>query len=184
MLACDKLTARSWVAPMTHPRTLASSVASRSLSSLARLLILRPPAGALRAAARTKMSDPSSENQERDQLESVFKQKKILRTRVRRALKSMDPLQRSQEGTRISLVSADFVLLLVGIACSWWWVLHMKRLCLCNVWNGMCALLDFLLVSFGFGPFFVWLSNGATFCGMWSFFMKELKWKRGAKAVT
>ncbi|XP_030531201.1 5-formyltetrahydrofolate cyclo-ligase, mitochondrial isoform X1 [Rhodamnia argentea] len=107
MLACDKLTTRSRLAPMTHPRTLASSVASRSLSSLARFLILRPPTGALLATARTKMSDPSSENQERDQLESIFKQKKILRTKVRRALKSMDPLQRSQEDETIQSLVLD-----------------------------------------------------------------------------
>ncbi|KAK3440062.1 5-formyltetrahydrofolate cyclo-ligase, mitochondrial [Eucalyptus grandis] len=107
MLACDKLTTRSRVAPMTHARTLASSVASRSLSSLARVLVQRPSAGALRAAARTKMSEPGSESQERDQLESTFKQKKILRTQVRRALRSMDPLQRSQEDETIQSLVLD-----------------------------------------------------------------------------
>ncbi|KAF8037210.1 hypothetical protein BT93_B0194 [Corymbia citriodora subsp. variegata] len=97
MLAC-----RSRLAPMTHACALASSVASRSLSSLARFLVLRPP-----AAARTKMSEPGSESQERDQLESIFKQKKILRTKVRRALKSMDPLQRSQEDEKIQSLVLD-----------------------------------------------------------------------------
>lgn len=53
------------------------------------------------------MSDPSSENQERDRLESIFKQKKILRTKVRRALKSMDPLQRSQEDETIQSLVLD-----------------------------------------------------------------------------
>ncbi|XVE54879.1 hypothetical protein DITRI_Ditri03aG0117800 [Diplodiscus trichospermus] len=36
-------------------------------------------------------------NQEQDHLESIFKQKRIIRSKVRQALKSMDPSLRSQE---------------------------------------------------------------------------------------
>lgn len=37
-------------------------------------------------------------NEEQDHLNALFKQKQVLRSRVRKALKGMDPILRSQEG--------------------------------------------------------------------------------------
>ncbi|KAE8701417.1 5-formyltetrahydrofolate cyclo-ligase [Hibiscus syriacus] len=69
---------------------------------------------------RSLLSQPamSNNNQEPDNLESVFKQKRILRTKVRQALKSMDPSLRSQEDDMIQSIVLEAP-----------WFKSSKRLC-------------------------------------------------------
>ncbi|KAK8506160.1 hypothetical protein V6N11_059830 [Hibiscus sabdariffa] len=69
---------------------------------------------------RPPLSHPamSNNNQEPDNLESVFKQKRILRTKVRQALKSMDPSLRFQEDDIIQSIVLEAP-----------WFKSSKRLC-------------------------------------------------------
>ncbi|XVF54222.1 hypothetical protein PTKIN_Ptkin05aG0163200 [Pterospermum kingtungense] len=60
----------------------------------------------------------SNSNQDQDHLESIFKQKRILRSKVRQALKSMDPSLRSQEDDIIQSIVLESP-----------WFKSSKRLC-------------------------------------------------------
>ncbi|XP_017973306.1 PREDICTED: 5-formyltetrahydrofolate cyclo-ligase, mitochondrial isoform X3 [Theobroma cacao] len=57
----------------------------------------RQPSSDPVGSQRTSIVAMFNNNQEQDHLESIFKQKRILRSKVRQALKSMDPSLRSQE---------------------------------------------------------------------------------------
>ena len=77
---------------MTQPWTTPSTTAPAT-----RLLFLsRPPSYVPRA---TVTLGKMNHNEEQDHLDALFKQKRALRSRVRKALKAMDPALRSQEGT-------------------------------------------------------------------------------------
>ncbi|XVF50220.1 hypothetical protein PTKIN_Ptkin04bG0078500 [Pterospermum kingtungense] len=74
---------------------------------------LREPGG-----QPTSIRAMSTNNQEQDHLESIFKQKRILRSKVRQALKSMEPSLRSQEDDVIQSIVLEAP-----------WFKSCKRLC-------------------------------------------------------
>lgn len=78
-LMIQQCTAASTTAPATKP-----------------LFLSRAPSYAPRATVTFRTMN---HNEEQDHLDAVFKQKRALRSRVRKALKAMDPALRSQEGT-------------------------------------------------------------------------------------
>ncbi|EOY20296.1 5-formyltetrahydrofolate cyclo-ligase isoform 2 [Theobroma cacao] len=64
----------------------------------------RQPSSDPVGSQRTSIVAMFNNNQEQDHLESIFKQKRILRSKVRQALKSMDPSLRSQEDDVIQTI--------------------------------------------------------------------------------
>lgn len=92
------------VALMAQSCTLAtppSAVAAISLK-LSRAAILRPPPSYAppSLSTRTITMNINSQEQQQDNLDGIFKQKRILRSKVRKALKAMDPTLRSHEGNK------------------------------------------------------------------------------------
>ncbi|KAE8124124.1 hypothetical protein FH972_019034 [Carpinus fangiana] len=82
---------------MTQPWTTPSTTAPAT-----KLLFLsRPPSFAPRA---TVTLGKMNHNEEQDHLDALFKQKRALRSRVRKALKAMDPALRSQEDNDIQSI--------------------------------------------------------------------------------
>ncbi|PQQ08474.1 5-formyltetrahydrofolate cyclo-ligase mitochondrial [Prunus yedoensis var. nudiflora] len=94
---------------MTQSCTLAtppSAVAAISLK-LSRAAILRPPPSygpPPSLSTRTITMNINSQEQQQDNLDGIFKQKRILRSKVRKALKAMDPTLRSHEDNAIQSV--------------------------------------------------------------------------------
>ncbi|XP_021292188.1 5-formyltetrahydrofolate cyclo-ligase, mitochondrial isoform X2 [Herrania umbratica] len=78
----------------------------------------RQPSSDPVASQRTSIVAMSNSNQEQDHLESIFKQKRILRSKIRQALKSMDPSLRSQEDNVIQTLVLEAP-----------WFKSSKRLC-------------------------------------------------------
>lgn len=86
---------------MTQPYSIATVLAQAPFCSLFN------PLPAPRSIVTMTNNTHQSSN---THLEAVFKQKKILRSSVRKALKGMDPSSRSQEGT-ISFLSNPLLFL-------------------------------------------------------------------------
>lgn len=89
------------VALMTQSCTLATPPSAAPISlKLSRATILRPPPSCAppSISIRTITMNINSQEQQQDNLEGIFKQKQILRSKVRKALKAMDPALRSHEG--------------------------------------------------------------------------------------
>ncbi|BFG32665.1 hypothetical protein CerSpe_189380 [Prunus speciosa] len=82
-----------------------SAVAAISLK-LSRAAILRPPPSYAQPSlsTRTITMNINSQEQQQDNLDGIFKQKRILRSKVRKALKAMDPTLRSHEDNAIQSV--------------------------------------------------------------------------------
>ncbi|KAK6249896.1 hypothetical protein SCA6_003901 [Theobroma cacao] len=78
----------------------------------------RQPSSDPVGSQRTSIVAMFNNNQEQDHLESIFKQKRILRSKVRQALKSMDPSLRSQEDDVIQTIVLEAP-----------WFKSSKRLC-------------------------------------------------------
>ncbi|XP_008239679.1 PREDICTED: 5-formyltetrahydrofolate cyclo-ligase, mitochondrial-like [Prunus mume] len=96
------------VALMAQSCTLAtppSAVAAISLK-LSRAAILRPPPSyaPTSLSTRTITMNINSQEQQQDNLDGIFKQKRILRSKVRKALKAMDPTLRSHEDNAIQSI--------------------------------------------------------------------------------
>ena len=86
---------------MTQPYSIATVLAQAPFCSL-----FNPLPAPCSIVTMTNNTHQSSNTH----LEAVFKQKKILRSSVRKALKGMDPSSRSQEGT-ISFLSNPLLFL-------------------------------------------------------------------------
>ncbi|XVF12029.1 hypothetical protein REPUB_Repub08aG0079500 [Reevesia pubescens] len=103
--ACDAVKLKKGLLTRRETNSLAHLVAKTDTGSKSFVSWQQPPQqrSFLSATVRTNPIRPSylamsRNNQEQDPLESIFKQKRILRSKVRQALKSMDPSLRSQEG--------------------------------------------------------------------------------------
>nr|XP_004299620.2 PREDICTED: 5-formyltetrahydrofolate cyclo-ligase, mitochondrial [Fragaria vesca subsp. vesca] len=86
------MSGRLLVALMTQPCTLAAP------PPLASSILRRPPP----SFSQRFIATMTTNNQ--DHLDALFKQKRMLRTKVRKALKSMDPVLRSQEDDAIQSI--------------------------------------------------------------------------------
>ncbi|KAM1026068.1 hypothetical protein ACFX13_039754 [Malus domestica] len=95
------MSGRLVVALMTKWCTLPTQPAAAPIPlHLSRPALLRPPP--LYAPPRaTRTIAMNTTNQDQDSLDALFKQKRILRSNVRKALKSMDPTLRSHEDNAI-----------------------------------------------------------------------------------
>ena len=98
------------VAHVSHPLTIASPTICCSAANLSRTVVTMNKDGAV--------VDPC-------ELEAIFEQKRSLRSKVRKALKNMDPIQRSQEG-RYSLFSNSTIFVLIYLS-DW--------NCILSVWS-------------------------------------------------
>ncbi|CAA2959903.1 5-formyltetrahydrofolate cyclo-ligase, mitochondrial [Olea europaea subsp. europaea] len=96
---------REWIVAaerlMIHPRTLATAAASPPSFLTTRVLYPYSSRLNLRQTAILKFTTMNTNNA---QLDTIFKQKKILRSKVRKDLKSMDPTLRSQEDDAIQSI--------------------------------------------------------------------------------
>lgn len=86
---------------MIHPRTLATAAASPPPFTTTRVPYPYPSRLNLRHTATLNFT---TMNTNTTQLDTIFKQKKILRSKVRKDLKSMDPTLRSQEDDAIQSI--------------------------------------------------------------------------------
>ncbi|XP_059645571.1 5-formyltetrahydrofolate cyclo-ligase, mitochondrial [Cornus florida] len=91
---------------MIHPCTIATAAASHSLF-FTRSAIVRPPPF-YASLSTTTMNNPeqstTTTTTTTSHLDAVFKQKRVLRSKVKKDLKGMDPIQRSQEDNAIQSV--------------------------------------------------------------------------------
>lgn len=87
---------------MTNPWTVATSATAVGLSStrffFTRSAILRRQPSPCSGVATMSAAGEKNFSSDAAHLETIFKQKKALRSVVKRDLKSMDPILRSQEG--------------------------------------------------------------------------------------
>ncbi|XP_022889842.1 5-formyltetrahydrofolate cyclo-ligase, mitochondrial isoform X2 [Olea europaea var. sylvestris] len=97
--------AREWIVAaerlMIHPRTLATAAASPPSFLTTRVLY---PYSSRLNLRQTAILNFTTMNTNNAQLDTIFKQKKILRSKVRKDLKSMDPTLRSQEDDAIQSI--------------------------------------------------------------------------------
>ncbi|OMO87262.1 5-formyltetrahydrofolate cyclo-ligase [Corchorus olitorius] len=99
-----------------------AAMSSSAAAAITKLIFIRnnhhPRSHSLPPFQVAAMSNNSKQPEEEGHLESIFKQKKILRSKVRQALKSMDPPLRSQEDDVIQTIVSEAP-----------WFKSSKRLC-------------------------------------------------------
>lgn len=91
------------VALMSQPTIFTPTTITANSLNLSRPALLRPPPT---LASRSIITMINDQEQQHQLLDAIFKQKKVLRSRVRKQLKAMDPTIRSQEG-KLSLLPSN-----------------------------------------------------------------------------
>lgn len=95
---------------MIQSYSLAKSFVPRSLLRPATIPAFLSAASSLRIRSMdTSTGDGRCNQVEQHDLDSIFKEKRLLRSKVRKALKSMDPVQRSREG----ILTCNLVLIFI-----------------------------------------------------------------------
>ncbi|KAK6924924.1 5-formyltetrahydrofolate cyclo-ligase [Dillenia turbinata] len=101
------------LAPITQLCTLVSSTFNNSFPS-----VLRNPTVVVRPIVKMNDEDHWKTQKEEPNLDPIFKQKRILRSKVRKELKSMDPNLKTQQDNAIQEIVLEAP-----------WFKHSKRLC-------------------------------------------------------